>query len=216
MTAEPNMIKGNGFTLIELMIMVVIVSVLAGFLVPALQKSRSAGQRAVCANNLRQVGMAIHMYIEEHNDIFPNFGNISGPIVPWYVTINNYLKSSDIYYCPEQKNVKYNWIPNQSSSWNLSFAYNMAISDKSLKDIKKKSETIFLSDSTRHATMFATYPNLSLSNNPAYVSIGRHGGGDNCYFVDGHCRWYLASEIFGTNGTGIHGPAGSDNWWDLN
>ncbi len=61
------------FTLIELLVVVAIVSVLAGLLVPVIGSMREQGRRVQCLNNLRQHGMAWHMYLSDHDDKFPPF-----------------------------------------------------------------------------------------------------------------------------------------------
>ncbi len=64
------------FTLIELMVVVSIIGILAALLVPAVQSVREAGRRAGCANNLRQLGLALHSYESVHA-MFPP-GELTG------------------------------------------------------------------------------------------------------------------------------------------
>jgi len=85
----------RGFTLIELLVVIAIISILIGLLLPAVQQAREAASRISCANNLRQINIALHNYHGVYNELPP--ARISNEGATWAVLIMPFIEQENLY-----------------------------------------------------------------------------------------------------------------------
>ncbi len=113
------------FTLIELLVVIAIIAILAALLLPALSRAREASRRAVCMSNLRQAGLGITSWSEDHDNWLPA-AQCSAWNAPWWADtmylvhfvqlMDEYGVASELYCCPSNvpdggplAAVKYYW-----------------------------------------------------------------------------------------------------------
>ena len=93
--------KSNGFTLVELLVVITIIGILIALLLPAVQAAREAARRMQCANNTKQIGLAMHMHLES-KQVFP-YGHYwpkdggGGRESTWVVYLFPYLDAGNLY-----------------------------------------------------------------------------------------------------------------------
>src|SRR3954447_20284407 len=105
----------NGFTLVELLVVVGIIAILISILLPALSKAREAARKTACLSNLRQVHQLIAMYANEYKDRVPVgyrgqkqfnsmiYSGTAGRFVLFgMIRTAGYMPEPAVFYCPAE------------------------------------------------------------------------------------------------------------------
>jgi prepilin-type N-terminal cleavage/methylation domain-containing protein/prepilin-type processing-associated H-X9-DG protein len=88
----------RGFSLIELLVAIAIIAILIGLVMKAVQKAREAAARIVCQNNLKQIGLALHLYHDD-NQTFPPGYTTTGPLyrAGWQLYLLPYIEQASLW-----------------------------------------------------------------------------------------------------------------------
>jgi prepilin-type N-terminal cleavage/methylation domain-containing protein/prepilin-type processing-associated H-X9-DG protein len=205
--------RTHGFTLVELLVVIGIISILVAILLPALNKARQAAQAVACASHLRQIGLTVEMYRQENRGYYPPIAFEQTPGDPnsayrWGVLLRPYLADSStdkyvstrgVLYCPSvplaYRNPSASYVSYGYNRWGVGGDKPQANGyPKMIRRLKSVPvETLMMidiarpSDPTRQG-WYEAYPSV-------FFQYTRHNGRANAVFADGHVAGLTLKEI---------------------
>ena len=120
--------RQRNFTLVELLVVVGIIALLVAMLLPALAKAEAKGKDITCRNNLKQQGLAFHMYVSDNDDwaapVRVNEGGGSASNVrDWsHLMQEAYLPQKELFFCPMESRCEWT---ESGSTGNRSIGYGL-------------------------------------------------------------------------------------------
>ncbi len=215
----------EAFSLVELIVVIGIIALLAGIVVPSVEVLREKGKETACANNMRQWGAAMGIYLDENRGVFPNDGASGDEAGVWYNVLPQYIgvepfyalktkgktpcpgMGKSIYICPSlsvDAALLAKYTSGTQVGYNLSYAMNYWINAP--KDDDSLTKRMRLSQ-VKHADQFVIFSETADSSlksvdadpqNPSMTSSPdfRHRGRVNVVFADGHVTPVRNLDIF--------------------
>jgi prepilin-type processing-associated H-X9-DG protein len=146
----------------------IIMAILAAILFPVFAQAREKARTASCQSNLKQISLAVLMYCQDYDERLPMSHN-------WTDATYAYVRNQSLHYCPSA--------PSQ-----YGYAYNANLGGREMVKIRAPAELVALFESTAGRANAA-------DGGTSLARPGRHSGGDNIGFVDGHVKWMRDTSI---------------------
>ncbi len=198
--------KRWGFTLVEILIVLGILALLTAILLPVFSRARNSVRTSTCASNLRQIGAAFRLYVDDHKGFHPVM--IVTPNCGWAEQIYPYTRSTTVFRCPSFAYGDFRpGCPASESTddpefpfhdWDGSYDLNTFSSLTGRFNemrLRAPSETILFCDGKGGRAIFSnpyggTFINGVPQNPRDFTDLGnRHNYGANVAFADGHVKW---------------------------
>lgn len=175
---------GAGFTLVELLVVLAVIGTLAGLLLPGLARAKEAGRATACLGNLRQIGVALQLYVQDNDNRMPEMRDVpmdagaltNTVLLPGiHVVLSNYLGSVLVLKCPSD----FKRVFEQTGS---SYSWNSLLNNQDADHLR-----LFTIDFNPHQIPV-------VYDKEAFHAARGRGRGINFLYADGHIRNLLAIE----------------------
>lgn len=219
---RPHFGAKTGFTLVELLVSIAILSILMALLLPALSKARESARRASCTNNLRQIGMAFELYALENKEFYPAASDPVSTSPFYWLWMGRGWRAKLAEYIPGDKdNPGVFWCPSDPRATtqyeSTSYAYSMAFyhSPEQINSLTSVADNYSNPLPTKPQKMAAVRePSRKILAGEWYSNHNAWGndqgwfgsGGKRLYlFADGHVEYLDMNDIHVSN-DGLHNP----------
>jgi prepilin-type N-terminal cleavage/methylation domain-containing protein len=209
--------KYRGFTLIELLVVIAIIAIIAAILFPVFARAREKARQASCTSNIKQLGLAWMMYIQDYDETFPPNNSPAAPASEWvalpgaafpckpcrpFHRVTNtpydprifalpYIKNNGIFRCPSDNGISRARVPTEPTTAPLWKEFNEGGQGTSycLNTVMTRLRT--MAAIPRPADTYMGAEILAFHSGEDAIDNWRNirgGPGRMAYFADGHAK----------------------------
>jgi prepilin-type N-terminal cleavage/methylation domain-containing protein/prepilin-type processing-associated H-X9-DG protein len=223
--------KMRGFTLIELLVVIAIIGILAAILLPALNKARQKANQVNCLGTMHQWGLALNMYNDDWEEIYPYVGDAAGVCDPanysaWFNALPPYMgqktlctlyaagtpptprTARSVFICPSATNI--NVTPVTGTPY-FCYALNLCTHESGFTRVIFKRDRMVAPATT---ITFCEEVEDSFSETSGKYVGAKHNGGGNFSFGDGHAEWLPFIKYCRQGNPGCSGFGSTIAWTD--
>jgi prepilin-type N-terminal cleavage/methylation domain-containing protein/prepilin-type processing-associated H-X9-DG protein len=211
--------KREGFTLIELLVVIAIIAILAAILFPVFAKARDRARATTCLNNLKQLGTAFQLYLDDNDGAYPNAGVAGQPKNQgvWVYSPGHFqidvrqgtlfplVKTEQAYKCPsddfpgqtrDNSPTKLSYSMNDEFFTYGSTLHDYANGSRPQADVANPAETILLMEESE-----ASVGDGGINDGTFWprgrgdIAAIRHNSGGNWLLADTHAKWYKSDQF---------------------
>lgn len=217
----------RGFTLIELLVVIAIIAILAAILFPVFARAREKARQSSCLSNLKQIGLATMMYVQDYDERFPPSLHLTTVPVHqryFYQLLHPYMTNYQIWLCPSIGGFATITKPDNSGTFTVNYGANRMVlhvvswsgAPPSAAEILYPAETLIIADSDHarggaYGTCNAW--RLAPTFHESFFIPARHNNGANMVFADGHAKWHQVAENDIYEGTVVYTNPPTDICW---
>ena len=159
--------KTRAFTLIELLVVIAIIAILAAILFPVFVKVREKARQIACSSNMRQIGMALLMYVQDNNEKYPCGTQGSG--IGWAAEVYPLIKSTGAYTCADDP-TPYGLNPSNAITYPISYGINVSVIGQPLSVLNSPTRTVLLFEEVGDQTDMTKFAPFGVHTSGDYTS----------------------------------------------
>jgi prepilin-type N-terminal cleavage/methylation domain-containing protein/prepilin-type processing-associated H-X9-DG protein len=212
MKFKTSVLRSGGFTLIELLVVVAILGILAALLFPVFSQARERARRTSCLSNLKQIGLGVQMYVQDHDGRVPICNDNTTPSTAddngyWWVTLHKYTKNDQVFVCPSWHKTD---LPSGLESWETppdqtkpfdhfgivgTYVWNETMDGAPEGKLNGISEVIAVAEGFNGSHVWKPLHVTPLTGNTERRLRDFHQEGMNVAYADGHAKWIKNTQM---------------------